>query len=183
MDDSDDGVYSRAPTIEDVARISRALREAEASYVLIGGFAVIIHGSGRTTKDIDLLVDPSPENVARVKRALGILPDNAVAEIDDGDVAKFQVVRVADEVVVDLLARACDVTYEDAVVDAEEIPVGDARILVASKRTLIRTKQTIRPSDHSDCEYLASRIKAAQEPRRSLLARLFGGRDKGSESS
>jgi hypothetical protein len=45
VDDSDDGVYSRAPTIEDVARISRALNAAEASYVLIGGFAVIIHGS------------------------------------------------------------------------------------------------------------------------------------------
>ncbi len=181
MDDSDDGVYSRAPTIEDLARISRALSEAEASYVLIGGFAVIIHGSGRTTKDIDLLVDPSPENMARVKRALSVLPDNAVAEIDDGDLAQYQVVRIADEVIVDLLARACDVTYEDAAADAEEILVGDARIPVASKRTLIRTKQTIRPSDHSDCEYLESRIDAARKPHRSLLARLFGRRDSGSE--
>jgi len=176
MDDSDDGVYSRAPTIEDVVRISRALSEAEARYVLIGGFAVIIHGNGRTTKDIDLLVDPSPENMARVKRALSVLSDNAVAEIDDGDVAKYQVVRVADEVVVDLLARACDVTYEDAAADAEEVIVGEAQIPVASKRTLIRTKQTIRPSDHDDCRYLESRIDAAGRPRRSLLARLFGRR-------
>ena len=176
MDDSDDGVYSRAPTIEDVARISRALSEAEARYILIGGFAVIIHGSGRTTKDIDLLVDPSSKNIARVKRALGVLPDNAVAEIDDGDVAKYQVVRVADEVIVDLLANACGVTYEDAAADAEEVVVGETRIPVASKRTLIRTKQTIRPSDHEDCKFLESRIDAADRSRRSLLARLFGGR-------
>ena len=46
MDDADDGTYSRPPTIEDVARICRALNEARARYVLIGGFAVIIHGSG-----------------------------------------------------------------------------------------------------------------------------------------
>ncbi len=53
MDDSSDGAYSRAPTIEDIARICGALNESAAKYVLIGGFAVIAHGSGRTTKDID----------------------------------------------------------------------------------------------------------------------------------
>ena len=115
MDDPDDGSYSRAPTIGDVARICRALNDATARYVLIGGFAVIIHGSGRTTKDIDLLVDTSRENVARLKVALSVLSDNAAAELDDGDVEKYQVVRVADEVVVDLLAAACGISYEDAI--------------------------------------------------------------------
>jgi len=103
VDDSDDGAYSRPPTLEDVARIGRALNQAQARYVLIGGFAVIVHGSGRTTKDIDFLIDPTPENVARVKSALRILSDNAAAELEDEDVEKYQVVRVADEVVVDLL--------------------------------------------------------------------------------
>jgi predicted nucleotidyltransferase len=163
VDDQDDGAYSRPPDLEDVARICRALNEAQARYVLIGGFAVIIHGSGRTTKDIDFLIDSSPENVARVKAALGVLPDNAAAELDDGDVEKYQVVRVADEVVVDLLAKACDVTFEDAISQAESREIGGAQVLVASKQTLIRTKQTIRPSDHMDCEYLAWRIAADDE--------------------
>lgn len=176
MDDPDDGEYSRAPTIDDVARISRALNEAGARYVLIGGFAVIVHGSGRTTKDIDLLVDPSPENMVRVKQALSILSDNAAAGVDDEDVQKYQVVRVADEVIVDLLAHACGVTYEDAAADAEEVDVGASKVPVASKQTMIRTKQTIRPSDHSDCEYLRSRIDAADKSPRSLLERIFGKR-------
>ena len=59
MDDPNDRAYSRAPTVEDVIQICRKLNEADARYVLIGGFAVILHGSGRTTKDIDLLVDTS----------------------------------------------------------------------------------------------------------------------------
>ena len=46
MDDPDDGAYSRAPEPEDVARICRALNDAGARYVLIGGFAVIVHGAG-----------------------------------------------------------------------------------------------------------------------------------------
>lgn len=37
----------RAPTLEDVQRI--CLDEAGARYVLIGGFAVILHGGERTT--------------------------------------------------------------------------------------------------------------------------------------
>lgn len=81
MDDPDDGAYTRAPEPEDVVRICRALNEAGARYVLIGGFAVIAHGAGRFTKDIDLLVDDAPVNVARLKQGLRILADNAAAGI------------------------------------------------------------------------------------------------------
>lgn len=106
MDDAHDGPYAREPQVEDLARIARALNDAGAHYILIGGFAVIAHGGARTTKDIDLLVDAAPENIARVKQALRVLEDRAVDEVADGDVARYTVVRVADEVVVDLMARA-----------------------------------------------------------------------------
>jgi hypothetical protein len=107
VDDPRDDEYARAPEPGDVVRICRALNEAGARYVLIGGFAVVAHGAGRFTKDIDLLVDDSPENVALVKRGLGILSDNAAAGVADTDVREFVVVRVADEVLVDLMGRAC----------------------------------------------------------------------------
>ena len=77
MDGGHDPAYSRAPEPDDVVRICRALNDAGARYVLIGGIAVIAHGAGRYTKDVDLLIDDAPDNVARVKRALSILPDNA----------------------------------------------------------------------------------------------------------
>ncbi len=60
MADGDDRDYVRLPEIEDVVRICRSLNEAGARYLLIGGFAVIAHGLGRTTKDIDFLVDDAP---------------------------------------------------------------------------------------------------------------------------
>ncbi|MGD8898275.1 MAG: nucleotidyl transferase AbiEii/AbiGii toxin family protein, partial [Acidobacteriota bacterium] len=103
MDEEPDGPEVRPPTIGDVRRICHALDEAGARYVLIGGFAVILHGGERTTKDIDLLVDPEPENVERLKRALSVLEDDAAREIDPDDLKKYRVVRVADEVMVDLL--------------------------------------------------------------------------------
>jgi len=45
VDDPNDGAYSRPPTLEDVARICQALNQEQARYILIGGFAVIIHAS------------------------------------------------------------------------------------------------------------------------------------------
>lgn len=105
MDDPDDAAYARAAEPEDLVRICRALNEAGAKYVLIGGFAVIAHGGSRFTKDIDLLVDAAPDNIARVKTALRILADNAAADVADGDVAEHTVVRVVDEVVIDLMGR------------------------------------------------------------------------------
>ena len=57
MDASDDAPSARAPEPEDLARVCRALNDAGARYVLVGGFAVVAHGAGRFTKDIDLLID------------------------------------------------------------------------------------------------------------------------------
>ena len=119
LDDQDDGLSARAPEPEDVVRICRALNQAGARYLLIGGFAVVAHGAGRFTKDIDLLVDDSPTNVARVKDGLAILADNAASDVAEEDVRRHVVVRVADEVIVDLMGRACGLSYAEASRDAE----------------------------------------------------------------
>ena len=146
----------RPPTIDDIRRICRALEEAGARYVLIGGFAVILHGGVRTTKDIDLLVDPEPANVELLKRALSILEDDAAREIEPGDLKKYSVVRVADEVLVDLLAAACGVTWSEAQSSAVRMDLQGTPVIVADIETLIRTKKTVRPSDAADRAWLES---------------------------
>ncbi len=159
MDDRDDPAYARAPEPEDVVRICRALNDAGARYVLIGGFALIAHGATRFTKDIDLLVDDEPDNIARVKRALAVLADNAVANVADHDVRDHIVVRVADEIVVDLMGKACGLSYSDAMADVERIDLGGVIVPVASPATLIRMKNTYRPQDRIDREYLEALIR------------------------
>jgi hypothetical protein len=163
VDDAHDGPYAREPQVEDLARICRALNDAGARYILIGGFAVIAHGGARTTKDIDLLVDASPDNVARVKQALRILEDHAVDEVLDSDVARYAVVRVADEIVVDLMARACGIEYAEAARDATNLTVSGVVIPLASLATLIRTKDTVRPSDAADRRYLEELLQAERK--------------------
>lgn len=81
-----------------------------------------------------------PDNVARVKRALSVLADNAAADVADTDVREYVVVRIADEVIVDLMGRACGLSYADVISDAETRELGGATIRVASPSTLIRTE-------------------------------------------
>jgi hypothetical protein len=157
--EQDDRAHARAPQVDDLLRICRSLNEAGARYILIGGFAVIAHGGARTTGDIDLLVDDSPENIGRVRRALRILADHAVDEVDEQDVRRYTVVRVADEIVVDLMGRAGGLAYEQVAADAERIEVEGVSIPIASKRTLLRTKETVRPSDLADRQFLQGLIE------------------------
>lgn len=163
MDDRDDDAYVRVPDIGDVVRICRSLNQAGARYLVIGGFAVIAHGLGRTTKDIDLLVDDDPRNVALVKEGLKVLADHAALELADEDVRTYTVVRVADEVMVDLLGRACGISYADAVADSEIVEIDGVPVPLVSKRTLIRTKDTPRPSDRADRQFLEALLRAEEE--------------------
>ncbi|MBI4669864.1 MAG: nucleotidyltransferase, partial [Elusimicrobia bacterium] len=114
MDDANDEPTARAPEFSDLLKLCRALNEQGAEYLVIGGFAVMLHGGGRFTKDIDLLVRETEENIRKIKKAMAILPDNAAAQIADDDVARYQVVRIGDEFVVDLMAAACGIWYEQA---------------------------------------------------------------------
>ena len=52
---------------------------------------MVLHGFNRGTEDIDLLVDKVGANIALLKKALSILPDNAVREVLDNDVEEYGV--------------------------------------------------------------------------------------------
>jgi len=47
-----------------------ALTNAQVEFVVIGGVAVGVHGFVRATKDLDIVPDPSPENLERLARLL-----------------------------------------------------------------------------------------------------------------
>lgn len=47
-----------------------ALTDAGVRFIVIGGVAVGVHGFVRATKDLDIVPDPSPENLAKLARLL-----------------------------------------------------------------------------------------------------------------
>lgn len=160
MDDERNGQFARAPEIEDLIRICRKLNELDAKYVLIGGFAVILNGYVRGTRDIDFLVESSEDNVLKLKSALSILADNAAAAMMPDEIKKHFVVRVADEIVIDLMGQVCGVEYDEASKEIEYYEIEGVEIPVASRALLIRLKDTVRPSDMSDVMFLKASLEA-----------------------
>jgi hypothetical protein len=168
-DENVDPVEPRTPTLDDLAAVCRSLNEQGAKYLVVGGFAVIQHGYLRTTGDIDLLFEDPLENQARIKKALEILPDKAVRELGDDDLRQWVVVRVADEVMVDLMTAACGVTYTEARPEIQVFTLQGVPIPFASPKLLLRTKQTHRDKDAGDRFFLERKIaedaaRAARRP-------------------
>jgi hypothetical protein len=54
----------------DFRDLLRAFSEHQVRYLVVGAYAVAAHGHPRATKDLDLWVEPSSENAARVLAAL-----------------------------------------------------------------------------------------------------------------
>ena len=151
----------RPPQREDVVSLCRELNRLGAKYVVVGGFAVIEAGYSRTTGDIALLVDAAADNEVKVFEALATLPDGAVRELDPGDVAKFTVVRVADEVLVDLMAKASGINYEEAKGHVHVRELDGVKIPFANPDLLWRMKsRSMRPKDQGDLHFLRELFSA-----------------------
>lgn len=153
--DAEKGLISRAPTQEEFVKLCARLNELGARYLVIGGFAIITSGYPRSTMDIDFVIDTSLENEALVYQALETLPDQAVKELVPGEVSRYTVVRVADEIVVDLMASACGIGYEEAIRDSVIRTIDGVPIPFASPRLLWRMKEkTYREKDAPDLLFL-----------------------------
>jgi hypothetical protein len=163
-DKSPEELEPREPSSEDLAELCRELNALGASYVVVGGFAVINAGYPRRTVDVDVLMAVDLENEARVYKALEILPDKAVLELKPGEVSEYNVVRVADEIVVDLMKSAAGIDYFEAAKDVVIREVQGVPIPFASPRLLWRMKFPIqREKDMGDLVFLREYFKARGE--------------------
>jgi len=95
-------------------RVLRRFQTEGGEYILVGGFAVRLNGFVRATEDIDVLLPSSVENGRKVARALDFLPssrelDPAWFEVDPEEPDN---IRVADELLIDLLFVANGHSYE-----------------------------------------------------------------------
>lgn len=134
--------------------ILRALDQFDVDYVLIGGLAVQTHGHPRTTQDLDLVPEPSAENLARLQNALSSLGARRVGRTSP------EPIRIPAEGVLELDTDAGGVDVHLAPPGAAPYPELRARALevrldslvpVAGLDDLISMKRASgRPIDRSD---------------------------------
>jgi len=160
-----DREYSRPPTIEDLTGLCDSLNKQGVKYIVIGGLAVIAQGSTRATEDIDLLVQDTLENHEKLLLVLSALPDGAASELKPEEISKFEVIRVADEFVVDLMTTACGERYDGNETLIEPKIIDGVSVPFASAELLLKLKQGARAKDKMDREFLERKLKNKATPR------------------
>jgi len=55
---------------EDILSFWKCLYQNEVRYIMVGGFAINLHGYSRATKDIDIWIEDNLENRKRLRKAL-----------------------------------------------------------------------------------------------------------------
>ena len=135
--------------------LCRDLNARGAKYLVVGGFAIRGAGYLRETADLDIIIDTDLDNEAKVFKSLEILEDKAVLELKPGEVGQYTVVRIVDEITIDLMKSAAGIDYAEASKDIIIRRVHDVDIPFASPRLLWRMKKnTYREKDIPDLIFL-----------------------------
>ncbi len=149
----------------DFRDILAAFAAAHVEYLLVGGYAVGFHGQPRLTKDLDLWVRPTPENLTRVREALVQFgaPDLLLRELDAAapeDVLWMGTPPLRIDIVKGVPGGDFDRVYSRRLaLDWQGVAVS-----LVSREDLIRLKRASgRPQDLVDAELLeAARVSSPE---------------------
>ncbi|MGQ0767332.1 MAG: DUF6036 family nucleotidyltransferase [Gemmatimonadota bacterium] len=137
-----------------LALVCAQLNETDAAYAVVGASAMQLWGTTRATRDIDILIEPTIDNAARVLLALSRLGFGIAGELRPEDVASRTVTMIGDTPNVDVLTRAWNLRWEDARDRLAVFEVEGVQVPTVSIADLIESKRTGRTQDSADIEAL-----------------------------
>jgi hypothetical protein len=129
----------------------------DVRYVVIGGIAAIVHGVPRTTFDVDLLIEASEPNAARLLKALEAAGIDSAALTTPQQLLAHEITIFKDIVRVDVQTSTPGVSFEEAWHRRVEREVSGVPYWILSKPDLIAAKRAAgRPKDLEDVRVLES---------------------------
>jgi predicted nucleotidyltransferase len=137
-----------------LAEVCALLNAHQARYVVVGAMAMQLWGTTRATRDVDILIEATPDNAARVLAALSGLAFGVAADITTEELLASQVTMIGDTPRVDVFTLAWTVRYPEAASAATVFDVEGVPIPTASLEHLIASKRTDRLQDLADIEVL-----------------------------
>lgn len=134
------------------------LHQAKVEFLLVGGWAVVLHGHVRATDDMDIFVRPTEENSVRVHRALvnfgaplaahHVTPEHFAQE---GAAYRFGIAPLKIEV----LTQISGISFDEAQDGFGSFDLEGRAIPYIGRRPLIRNKKSAaRHKDLADVEEL-----------------------------
>lgn len=144
---------------DDYREMLRCLSDAGVEFLLVGAYALAAHGYPRATGDMDVWVNPTPENAQRVYMALAVfgapLQDVTQQDFSHPDVV-FQIGTAPRRI--DIMTGISGVKFGDALRNASQVDVEAFTIPVLSRADLIKNKEASgREKDLLDAKVLRRR--------------------------
>ena len=143
--------------------VLRAMNHHEVEYKVIGAVAMNLLGLARATKDLDVFVAPTVDNIFRLRAALHeVFDDPSIEEITAEDLlGEYPAVQYGPpegDFHIDILTRLGEAwSYEE--IESEERRIEGTPVPTATPRALyLMKKDTVRLRDRADAQRLRARF-------------------------
>lgn len=158
--------------------VFRALNDADARYVVVGGLATVLHGHARLTADVDLVVDLDPPEALKAMQALESLglrprvpvrasdfadPEQRTSWIETKSMQVFSLWNPQQPLLEVDVFVTLPIPFDDLWRRSETIALENARVRIASIEDLITLKRLAgRPEDLQDIEALEAILQETE---------------------
>jgi hypothetical protein len=140
----------------DFLDLLRAFSAADVRFMVVGAYALALHGHPRATGDLDVWVDATPDNAPRIMRALAEFG----APMRDLHQADFERPGVTYQIGlpparIDILTDLTGLSFADAWPARTTGAFGDIQVPFIDRESFVRNKRAVgRPKDLADLEGL-----------------------------
>jgi predicted nucleotidyltransferase len=141
--------------VDDHLRLYKFLKKEDVKYIVIGGAATIAYGVPRTTNDLDIFIEPTPENCARLLRALKETGLGTALLTSPKKIANSDLTVVEDFIRLDILTKVKGLEFRKSWDEKVTKKIDGIAIHFISLGDLIRSKKAIgRKIDKEDIRIL-----------------------------
>lgn len=143
---------------QDFVDLLRAFSDHKVRFLIVGAYALGVHGRPRATGDLDVWVDPTPDNAERVMSALRTF-GAPMSDVSTGDFSHPGVVfqMGLPPYRIDILTTLSGLAFADAWPDRTRAVFGPLTVDVIGREAFITNKRaTGRARDLGDIESLGA---------------------------
>ena len=140
----------------DFKEFIQSLSDNGVRYLVIGGYAVALHGYPRYTKDIDIWIEMSPENAARMVKALEQFGFASLGLQEADFLVPHQMIQLGyPPSRIDLISTPAGVDFESCYASRVEVEIEGVTVHFIDLENLrLNKRATGRLQDLADLEHL-----------------------------
>ncbi len=141
---------------QDFREFIELLIKNKAEYLIVGGYAVGIHGHPRYTGDLDIWLNPTLQNAAQILKSINEFGFSSFKLTIEDLTKPGNVIQLGHPPFrIDLLTEIDGVTFEECFINRKEVKIEDIKVNFIGYNDLLKNKkETGRPRDIDDIDNL-----------------------------